>query len=450
MDGLKKRVRASLQFRLSFRLVLAIVVVGLLAGAVSLVGAIKSANSLQADILRQVAVLASTHPPQVLILGTDATGGRVRDPDTRFIIQILPGTSAGQGLPLPPTMGEGLHHFRYHKKDYRVVVRPLPDGRRLAVAQDLRMRDEMVLANALNSLLPLLVLIPVLLVVALQLVRRTIAPVTRLAEEVDRRSESDLRALPEQPLVSEIQPFVTALNRLLERVGQSMAMQRRFVADSAHELRTPLTAFSLQVQRLEATEMSGEARERLGFLREGIERLRRLLDQLLGLARAQGAELSGCRWVSVQELYRRVLEDLMPLAEARGQDLGLVEGADVRVLADESALGICVKNLVDNAIRYTPEGGRIDLAVQELTGEIHLVVEDNGPGIPLTERERVLDPFYRVLGSEQPGSGLGLSIASTLVARMGGRLELGETSRFPSGLRAALILSCPAAERQEA
>jgi two-component system OmpR family sensor kinase len=170
--------------------------------------------------------------------------------------------------------------------------------------------------------------------------------------------------------------------------------------------------------------MSELARERLTALRQGIERGRSLLDQLLTLAKAQSAADLPKSPVSVQGIYRRVLEDLMPLAEAKHIDIGVEGTQDAEVWASELDMIAVVKNLVDNAIRYTPEGGQVDLSVGVSQGKAELRIQDNGPGIPLAERDRVFDPFYRTLGSEQIGSGLGLSIVQTIAHRIGAEIRL--------------------------
>lgn len=161
-----------------------------------------------------------------------------------------------------------------------------------------------------------------------------------------------------------------------------------------------------------------------------------LLEQLLALARAQAPAIMPGTSVSVQQVYRRVLEDLMPLAEAKGIDIGVVSDLDAQVFANEVDLITLVKNLVDNAIRYTPANGRVDLSVSTTNGLTTLVVEDSGPGIPEAERERVFDPFYRVLGGDESGSGLGLSIVQSISARLGAKVSLGPVSHPSiSGLR---------------
>jgi two-component system OmpR family sensor kinase len=282
----------------------------------------------------------------------------------------------------------------------------------------------------------------VLLLVVGDLVRKLFRPIAILSSEIDRREEQELHPIDEHHLPVEIRPFVVAINRLLNRVAQSMEIQRRFVADAAHELRSPLTALSLQAERLAAAEMSLPARERLLQLRRGIERGRNLIDQLLTLAKAQSASPPGASSVSVHQVLRRVLEDLLPLAELKHLDIGVETGEDMQVLMNEIDLVTVVKNLVDNAIRYTPRNGRVDLSLVMDNGKALLQVKDSGPGIPTGERGRVFDPFYRSLGTDEPGSGLGLSIVKAIVDRAGAQVKLGFTDeQARSGLCVSLWLS---------
>jgi two-component system OmpR family sensor kinase len=171
--------------------------------------------------------------------------------------------------------------------------------------------------------------------------------------------------------------------------------------------------------------MPDQARERLFILQRGIERGRKLLDQLLTLAKAQATSAFPQAPISVQAVYRRVLEDLLPLAEAKHIDVGVEGTQDAQVMVSELDMVAVLKNLVDNAIRYTPEGGKVDLSVSIRDDQAIVQIKDSGPGIAVDERKRVFDPFYRTLGSDQVGSGLGLSIVKTIADRIGAEIELG-------------------------
>jgi len=431
MVGFKKRLNESVQLKLSFSLSLSILVIALVAGIFSFVSAFDEAHELQDDMLRQVAALFDRHHLPLTHLGDD---GRAKDSDeeSRVIVQYLADVNkaAGKGdagvlLSLPITLSDGLHTLEVNGEPFRVLVKTTSSGERIAVAQETGARDEIARDSALRTLMPFLILVPILLLIVADLVRKMFRPIASLSAEIDQRAEQALHPIEERHLPAEVRPFVVAINRLLVRVDQSMEAQRRFVADAAHELRSPLTALSLQAERLAQTDMSDLARERLTALRRGIERGRNLLDQLLTLAKAQTAPEQPKASVSVQYIYRRVLEDLLPLAEAKHIDIGVEGTQDAQLWVNELDLIAVVKNLVDNAIRYTPDGGKVDLSVSTEDGRAILRIQDSGPGIEVAERERVFDPFYRILGSDQVGSGLGLSIVKAVTDRIGAEIEVG-------------------------
>jgi len=450
MDGFKRRLNESVQLKLSFTLSLAILLAAIVAGVFSFLSAFDEAHELQDDVLRQVAQLMdrqrlSLAPPMTTVHPKDV------DEESRVIVQRLgEGSStqealdAGGSLLLPTTLPDGLQTLDVNGEKFRVLVKKTSVGERIAVAQEVSFRNEIARDGALRTVMPFLILVPALLLIVADLVHKMFRPIAALSKEIDLRAEQELHPIEDRQLPVEVRPFVVAINRLLSRVDRSMESQRRFVADAAHELRSPLTALSLQAERLADAEMSEPARERLAVLRQGIERGRSLLDQLLTLAKAQSANDTSESPVSVQGIYRRVLEDLMPLAEAKHIDIGVEGTQDVDVLVSELDMIAVIKNLVDNAIRYTPEGGRVDLSVGISEGKAVLRVQDSGPGIPVAERDRVFDPFYRTLGSEQIGSGLGLSIVQTIAQRIGAEIRLDfvdETQR--TGLKVSVMIPQP-------
>ena len=450
MDGFKKRLNESVQLKLSFSLSLAILVIAVVAGIFSFVSAFDEAHELQDDMLRQVAALFDRQHLQHAHPGDD---GRAKgsDEESHVIVQYLSDGSkaAGEGdegapLLLPITLPDGLQTLEVSGEPFRVLVKTTSSGERIAVAQETGIRDEIARDSALRTLMPFLILVPILLLVVADLVRKMFRPIASLSAEIDQRAEQELHPVEENYLPAEVRPFVVAINRLLARVNQSMETQRRFVADAAHELRSPLTALSLQAERLDQADMSDLARERLITLRRGIERGRNLLDQLLTLAKAQAALDRPKSSVSVQHVYRRVLEDLMPLAEDKHIDIGVEGEQDAQLWVNELDLMAVVKNLVDNAIRYTQDGGKVDLSVTTVEGHAILRIQDSGPGIQVEERDRVFDPFYRTLGNNQVGSGLGLSIVKAVTDRMGAAIELGFTddARY-SGLCVRVIVPLP-------
>lgn len=445
MDGFEGHVGPSLQTRLTAWLGLAVLVGSVAAGVASYYAAYSEAIELQDDQLRQLAVIVSRYDQAATGFSFAGNAGSL-DPDTQFVVEKLPdsdnaivvkGPLAGLRGGLP----DGLQSVRPGKLGWRIAVTSLPSGARMVVGQRAAVRGELARDNAKQVILPLLLLIPILMVVGRVIVRRTFRPVDAVAADLDRRSDEDLRAMAEDRLPTEIRPFVLAINRMLARVAQTIALQRRFVADAAHELRTPLTALSLQAERLQDSDMSGQAKERLDTLRQGIRRSQNLVAQLLALARAQGTPVALDQVASVQKVFRQVLEELMPLAELKQLDVGVSGEVDIVVAASEMDMGTIVKNLVGNAIRYAPERGRIDLAARIQGDKVILLVSDNGPGIAPQERERVFEPFYRSVGLGELGAGLGLSIVKAIADRIQAQVILSDVDEGGrAGLRVQVVV----------
>lgn len=439
-------MKKSLQFKLSIWLCTAIIIIAFAGGAFSFYTAFEEANEMQDDQLRQVATLFKSHAAQLTPPESRET---VPAPNLEFrvLVEVIGASGVDvlgvtqAPLMLPADMEEGMRTLVVQQEPWRVFVTKLDSERQLVVAQKVAIREEVAGESATATLIPYALLIPVLLIIVSYLIRQMFKPVTKLASELDQRPEQDLRPVEKKDLPTEIVPFVASINRMLVRVDLSIAQQRRFIADAAHEMRTPLTALSLQAERLAASEMSDQARERLAKLRSGLERTGLLLNQLLAFARAQQNKIEEASAVSVRRVFHSVLEDLMPLAQAKKIDIGVVGEQDLIVQVQEFDLIALLKNLVDNSIRYTPDGGKIDLAIFARDGRSGIVVEDNGPGIPESERERVFDPFYRVLGNDETGSGLGLSIVKLCAERMGAEVLLGDAhaSKENPGLRVEVL-----------
>ena len=267
-------------------------------------------------------------------------------------------------------------------------------------------------------------------------------PIEELAHRMDQRTDHELGQVPTDGIPIEVRPFVGAINRLLARVTQSVETQKRFIADAAHELRSPLTALSLQAESLDSVNLSEPNQLKIQRLKEGLLRARNLLEQLLTLARTQGHLQNVSTSVSVGEIFRRVLEDLMPLALRKQLDIGVVSEEDVTLFGNETEISTLIKNIVDNAIRYTPEGGQIDLSVGVNNEKVNIIVHDSGAGIPPEEIDRVFDPFFRVAGNQEIGSGLGLSIVKNIIEKMNGHIYLENKGILPetSGLKVTISI----------
>jgi len=224
---------------------------------------------------------------------------------------------------------------------------------------------------------------------------------------------------------------VSALNDLLGRLRAALERERAFMADAAHELRTPLTALHLQMGMLARASGDLERAAAMETLSAGVQRAIRLVEQMLALARQEPRAEAQRVAVRLDDVAREIVAELVPLADAGRIDLGVSAAQPASVYADQDALRTLLRNLVDNAVRYTPAGGRVDVSVEELAGATRgarLTVSDDGPGIPAAERARVFDRFYRRAGTSPPGSGLGLSIVSTIAQGHGASITLADGS----------------------
>jgi len=300
-------------------------------------------------------------------------------------------------------------------------------GRVIQVAQPMNVRESRAAKLALRTLQPFAFLLPALALLIVWIVRRLVRPVREFSAAVRARRPGTLEPLADTGLPDEIRPVVTSLNELLARLRESIERERAFIADAAHELRTPLTALDLQVQQLATSATLAERETAIDQLRAGVARAVRLVEQLLALAREEREGQRALQPVGLGEIARAVVADLLPLADRRGVDLGIVGLNDVRVDGEPESLRVLVRNLVDNAIRYTPPGGRVDVALEQRTSsrpQLALAVTDTGPGIPASERERVFDRFYRLPGSETSGSGIGLALVRSIARHHGAEVRL--------------------------
>lgn len=279
---------------------------------------------------------------------------------------------------------------------------------------------------------PLLVAVPLLVVLVLVGVRRGLQPLARTECEIAHRSPTQLTpiALAEVPV--EIRGIVGELNHLLEALADAMARERRFTSHAAHELRTPLAVLKTQAQLALRAPEGSQREESLHHLIAGVDRASRLVSQLLTLTRLEPDVTRTLRGeLDLREIAREAVAELAPLALERGVELGLDAPEPARVHGIALALGILVRNLIDNAIRHSPAGGRVDVRLTVDAATVTLTVSDQGPGIPPEERARVFEPFYRVPGSPSGGAGLGLAIVQRIVAFHGGRVgaEAGPDGR---------------------
>jgi signal transduction histidine kinase len=330
--------------------------------------------------------------------------------------------------PVPADVIPGFADMEANDRRWRVFSLLTPD-RIIQVAQPVELRRGLAAGAALRSLTPLLAFAPLMALLIWWIVGRSLRPVRHIAAEVGRRDADALDAVPKQGAPDEILPLVAALNALLGRLKQAFAGQRAFLADAAHELRSPLTALRVQMQLLQrATDDTGR-QHAMTRLAEGVERATRLIDQLLTAARTDpndnAAPLAA---VDLAEAVRLAVADTFDLAQDRQVNIGLdAPEQPVMINGDGAALRIMARNLIDNAVRYSPAGAQVRIEVTPDPPGGRLMVEDSGPGIPENEQERVFERFQRGSGHEQTGSGLGLSIVRNVVERHRASLALGRS-----------------------
>jgi two-component system sensor histidine kinase QseC len=253
----------------------------------------------------------------------------------------------------------------------------------------------------------------------------SLRPVTKVQDAIQQRHALDLKPLPSVDLPEEVAPLVESFNRLMQRLDTSVQGERRFIADAAHELRTPLAALLAHTQLALDAKDPQEGRDALIRLNAVVQRSARLAEQLLDLARLdQGRTLDSERRIGLYEVIEVVVRDFELSAQQKQQRIAL-ELEVCEIVGDIDSLGILVRNLVDNALRYSGVGGRVQVSCGSQDGEVMLKVADDGPGVPESEYERIFDRFYRVPGAGGRGSGVGLSLVSRIAQLHGARIEVG-------------------------
>ncbi len=329
----------------------------------------------------------------------------------------------------PPMLkGDGLSTITWEGKDWR-IFRLTSQDMTVQVAHSIASREQMLSRLAMKMLMPMAILLPLLGVLIWMVVGRVLKPLEDIRLQVESRRSDDLTPLERGPLPDEINALVQALNRLLERLGTVIVARRRFIDDAAHELRSPLTALKFQVQTARRVHDPEEQKVALARLEAGIDRASHLSEQLLTLARLDADAASGALVeIDLDEVARQAVTEFSDLARSRGIDLGLTECQPLKVMGMADSLRILINNLTDNALRYTPAGGRVDISVRQENGHPVLEVLDTGPGISKEVRPRVFDRFYRVPGTVGAGSGLGLAIVKSVAKALNATISLDEGS----------------------
>ena len=349
--------------------------------------------------------------------------------------------SGDRDLPLPPEEDTGagglvqLRDDRIHGADIRVaytyVQRPGVDGGKPALVQVAETLDKRAqLANEIikGVILPQFVILPLAVILVWFGLTRGLAPLNAIQERIRARNPGDTSPIDEGAAPQELTPLVASFNDLLGRLEQSVQTQKRFIADAAHQMKTPLAGLRMQAELAQREQSPDELRRTLAHIADSSDRTAHLVKQLLSLARMENMGANdGLVPLDICALSRQVVADWLPKAWAKQIDLGFEEpGPPVMTPGNATMLAEMLNNLLDNAIRYTPDGGHITVRITTAPFEpfVFIDVDDTGPGIPVAERERVMQRFYRILGTQAEGSGLGLAIVREIVQQHGGDIEV--------------------------
>lgn len=340
------------------------------------------------------------------------------------------------GLPMPPPgpprtrSSEGRYYFDglLHGKPVRIAALQTEQaGKMITVlaGETLVKRNALIREIILGMLLPEILLTLVSIGVIWFGIRAGLKPLAELRQELAGRSQADLSQV-RVDVPEEIQPVVTEINELLQRLEHSLVSQRNFVSDAAHQLRTPIAALQAQAEAA-CSESPADSRQQLEGVLSAAHRLSHLVDQMLSLARAEPSLSQTQPEIALEEIARQLAETWLPQAIRKEIDLGF-ELAPATVRGNELLLQELFGNLLDNALQHAPQGGTVTVSCGREGKEAWLAVADNGPGIAEAERDKVFARFYQVPGNKGHGNGLGLAIVHEIVRQHGGRISVGRSA----------------------
>jgi two-component system, OmpR family, sensor kinase len=355
----------------------------------------------------------------------------IRKPDSD-----VPLRSTDPSLRLPEDAPEGFTSAPVNGESWRIYT--LREPRTLIqVAQRSSVRGALERKTAVTTLWPTIVLVPLVLAAVWLIVRLSLRKLNQLGQEVQSIDASHLVTLPPDGVPVELLPFIESINRMIDRLAKSIESERKFIANAAHELRTPLTALQLQADNLRPLIVATN-QERFGELRAGIARAGAMITQLLRLARADAPVAAGAiEPTDVSTVLFAAVAEVLPIATARGIDIGAEEIVTDKVAAPREDIAVAVRNLVGNAVRYSADGGRIDLHMRADGAAVSVEVIDTGPGIAEEHLSRVFDRFFRA-NPQVEGTGLGLSIVKAIAEKYGGIATIRNRNDGQSGIVATI------------
>lgn len=417
----------SIKTRLLAAITIALTLATLCAAAAIYFSVENEINRLLDNSLRQVALAyQNVRSQDILRIRRDFFAQ-----DESMVVQIIDPNTGAKALsrsmdPLPIADQIGFSNVKIGGEIWRLYTTQNSYGPIIEVAQPTFVRSEIALQSAKSVLLPLFFMLVLIALVCQIIIGQGFRALSRTASAIGRRSPSSLTPLSLKGLPSEIEPLVSSLNNLLEQLSDSLKAQKRFASDAAHELRTPLTALTLQIQLAERAKTEEARQKAFGRLKDGIKRATRLVTQLLTMARLDPDNRSQPLLpLDLTALAHSVCDELAPLAAQKNIELKAASDKPAVAIANEDALRLLMNNLCDNAMRYTPADGHIEIRTYIRDSKAFIEVCDDGPGVPETERERIFERFYRAEGTKTiPGTGLGLAIVRRVAELHGGTPSL--------------------------
>ena len=431
---MKRKVTNSLRARLLLLLFSAVVITACIQSFIAYRTSLDETNEIFDYQMQQMALSLR---PGLNFDGYGSNGFRQEEDESfEFIVQvsttdkkILFQSSASTTLPHRENTGFSLYDAR--GTTYKLYTL-LHGNQLIQVAQDRSARRSLARNLAFRTTIPIMVMVALLLFTVWWVVTSSLAPVSRVQRQISTREADSLDEVDTADLPNEVRPLVEELNLLLRRVGHAFDAQKNFVADAAHELRTPLAALKLQIDQLRRSGSEKERELSIQRLGNGIDRATRLIEQLLVLARQQAnsGSNSDAKPIELNRLCLIAFTDVYPLAQQKNIDMGYIQTEECYVMGQEEAIRIMLRNILDNSVKYSPEGSKVDLKLIQNGRSVCILVEDSGPGVPDNDYARVMDRFYRIPGNPVSGSGLGLSIVKTIADLHSAKININKSSHL--------------------
>ena len=458
MAGRPARIVSSLQWRLLLVLTIVVTSIAIIGDILAYQTAFRETQDLQDAQLEQIAHLLD---PRSSILRKDTqedlnfpeSARTLPKPrvlaqtlDSPYLNILMGDENAVQNLQQLP---DGFHNFTTVARHWRVYILTR-ERERIIIAQRTAYRNHIAKDSALSVVWPFLILMPILWLFTAIWIRRLFRATQEMSSELTARNANDLSPLDTKHVPTEIRPFITALNRLFSQLQAAIEHDKKFISYAAHELRTPITALTLQIARFDEPELTIQEQHKLiEQIKAGIARTEQLLTQLLSMARVQHQQqhlITDNIQTALMPLLRGLIAELLPLAEQKKQNLSFDISENVYLPVCSNDLYTILKNILGNAIKYTPVDGQICICIRPTTdNKTILLIEDNGQGISESERQLVFEPFYRILGNNESGSGLGLAIVKTLCDQWHISISLADSrlqnSEQKPGLAVSLIFN---------